>query len=189
MTTIDWNNIKRPAASANTAPKLPAGAYICKIVDAQISENDIGIKIKFNIDIAKGEFAGHFQDYFDKKGEWNFNAVFTRYMIKEDVIDVYTKPFDDFLKILETCNPTYEHIPGNNTNQYKNLYCGFTFGEEEYKDKFGAIRTAVRVKFPCSIKAIREGKAKPPEPKKYHEDIQEKLTNMPDIPDEDLPFL
>ena len=165
--------------------KLAAGAYICQIIKAELDQNEIGIKLKLYVDIAKGEYKDYFKKIYEKRNEWSFNAVFTRYIVKNGELQ---KSFQDLIKHLETSNPTFEYDENNLTvAQFRDLYCGFIFGAEEYKDSFGAIRSSVKVKFSCTTKAVKDGNIKTPPIKKYVEELPD-LENIPEIPDEDVPF-
>ena len=50
--------------------KLPAGGYVCKILNVKVDKTSGGsLYIKLQIDVSEGEYAGHFQRrYLDDAG-------------------------------------------------------------------------------------------------------------------------
>ena len=100
-------------------------------------------KLRLYVDIVKGDYKGWFKRIYEKRGEWSFNAIFTRYIVKDGVIK---KSFQDLIKDLEKSNPQFTFdFKELDAAQFKNLFCGFTFGEEEYLDKNNFTRTSVSI--------------------------------------------
>ena len=165
VSNLDLSRFQKESDEKVTAEaiKLEAGAYVCKILKAEIEEIDgDNAKLRLYVDIVKGDYKGWFKRIYEKRGEWSFNAIFTRYIVKDGVIK---KSFQDLIKDLEKSNPQFTFdFKELDAAQFKNLFCGFTFGEEEYLDKNNFTRTSVRVKFSASVDKVMKGKVKTPPP-------------------------
>ena len=76
----DWDNVK----AFGQSQKLPKGAYICKIMGAEVIWNGDGIKVSY--DIAEGDYKDFFaNDYRNQTGEDRFwKGSFVLYVPKED---------------------------------------------------------------------------------------------------------
>lgn len=185
MASINLSGFSK--SSDAPSQKLPAGAYICKIIKADVENSERGEKIKLFIDIAQGDFTDYFKNIYLKRNSWPFNATFTRYIKKDGL---YPDSFKNLIKCIEQSNPEVILMNKNETElpleRLTGLLCGFSFGEEEYKDSMNIIRTACKVKFPHSVKSVRDGKIKPLPLKKLEPD---NIPPEPDIDEQDLPFL
>lgn len=186
-----WNFAGYSMPADTQARKLPAGAYICKIIKAEVEDTERGPKLKLYIDIADGDYKDFFKSVYEKRHDvWPFQAVFTRYILKDNG---FSKSFIDVIKHIEAANPlvnidTQKFVP----DILQDLYCGFIFGEEEYKDKMNITRTSCRVKFSAPVKSVKDGKCKVPALRK----LDDKPPDQPqssdfdgvDISDDDVPF-
>ena len=184
----DFSGCAMPADSSPR--KLPPGAYICKIIKAEVEDTERGPKLKLFIDIADGDFTDFFRNIYDKRHTWPFNAIFSRYIVKDGV---FSKSYIDLIKHIEDANPlTNIDFSKLVPDILNGLICGFIFGEEEFKDQMNFTRTACKVKFSAPVKKVKEGKCKTPPLKKLDDDqpATQKIFNFggEDIPDDDLPF-
>lgn len=181
---------------------LPPGAYVCQIVDARITNDPLkGCLLSCDIDIVEGEKSFYFHRRLPRTGEWDFNAVFKRYVWKGD--GKPKRSFWDFIDRLEKHNPNFKFDKDDfEPEQLRGLRCGFTFGEREYLASDGQIRTVTCVKFDCDLEKVRQGKVKTPEIEKYdrgllHEKPEPEIVdkqndsaefNGTDVDEMDLPF-
>jgi hypothetical protein len=58
----NWNEIKEPTERRD----LDIVAAVCAIKKAVVQEDDYGAKLCIVFDIAEGEFAGYYQEAFDR---------------------------------------------------------------------------------------------------------------------------
>ena len=158
------------AREASGSPKdLPAGGYICKIVDA-ILNDDAGsgkANIELHVDIAVGEFAGHFQALEDRYGFWGLKGWMS---FKESQIP----------RFQQTCAALCQSNPGLVFNPLagavdidilKGKMIGVVIGKEEY-DKDGDIREKNVVSYFTDVDKIKNNKFKIPKLKKL---VQERI--------------
>ena len=104
----DWDDIK-PAGDERSKPI--AGAYVCKIVKAYGNDE----RIKFNLDIADGEFAGYFSALYDSKAAQNltYNYWGLQFSVPMKFDDpqygnFYKSLFKRFANTLEATNPNFK---------------------------------------------------------------------------------
>lgn len=190
---MNLSNLKsKPKDDGQPGITLIPGAYICKIVNAEVDE--VNKKVKLYIDIAKGQLTGYFKAFNERKGYWNNGGIFVRKVQDgEFLAESYKRLVED----LEHSNPTFEYDTDNVTaDTFIGLYCGFIFGEEEYIDKFGNLRSVVKAKFNISTQKVKDGKFKIP-PKQTVKKPDDALTKAQDIfqaagvdavDDNDVPF-
>lgn len=78
--TKDWDNVK----AFGQSQRLPKGAYICKIMGAEVIWNGDGIKVSY--DIAEGDYKDFYaNDYRGQTGEDRiWKGSFVLYVPKED---------------------------------------------------------------------------------------------------------
>ncbi len=149
--------------------KLPAGGYICKILETHIAVSNYSGRDQLlaYVDIAEGKYSGYFQkQYNDKKQQnnstrWSNNAIFTRYIIDESTNRV-TKALKMFLQSVVKSNEGFSVNPNN--FEHRDLIgkvCGFTFGEREYEYN-GKIYLTTEIKYPYPVEQIRAGEFKVP---------------------------
>ena len=190
---MNLKNLKSKPKSDDPGVTLVPGAYICKIVRCEIDEEKG--KVKLYIDIAKGQLTGYFQVYADHHDhKWNNGGIFTRRIFDGEFL---TNSYESLIVDLEKSNPMFEYDEENVTAEtFEGLYCGFIFGEEEYVDKFGNVRSIVRAKFNIDTQKVKDGKFKIPpkqtvdKDKNFVDKAQElfKATDAEPIDDNDVPF-
>lgn len=191
-----WKWDEATSALPGEFEKLPAGAYVCRIVDAYAGSYDDSDKtiLFINIDIAEGDYAGTFKKKHDQfGGEWPFAAVVRFYM--DDYVDsgkagTAVKKFinglehDNNFKVKENFDPRV--LIGK--------LCAFTFREEEYKKNDGSVQTSVKAYQAQLVEKVRAGQVKTPALKKLKEEKKPEPAPEYDnlvgdeVDDADLPF-
>lgn len=144
-------------------PKLPAGAYVCKIMDVkyQNGENGNSDMIKLQFDISEGEFKDFFKNQYnanpseDKK----YKGIASIYVPKDDGSekDGWTaNTFATWTIGFEASNSGY-HWDWDE-NKWKGLTIGIIFGETGSKIE-GKDIIYTEVRRGCDAQLVREGKA------------------------------
>lgn len=140
--------------------KLPAGGYVCRIINVELGERNNRLQIRAAIDIAEGDYTG----YFARQGrdKWSKSAIFTRYVYDESGRRI-TSALKSLLANIERSNAGFvlEDLSRFNEQSLVGKLCGFTFGEREYEYD-GKICTTTEVKFPTTVDKIRSGDFKVP---------------------------
>lgn len=161
--------------------RLPAGGYICYIVDAEdVPMNDQGkgdyIKIKY--DIAFGDFTNHWSKTEEQAGFWG--GTFIR-SYKEKALGM----FKAFTNALEKSNKDYKW--DWDEKSLKNKAIGLVLGEEEYRKNDGSVGTRLYVRNVKDIQSIKDGKFTVPEKKTIEPDPLAALQDAV-LKDENVPF-
>lgn len=188
LANCGWNEL----AEAGGYKTLPAGGYVCKIVDAQTEMiPKKGWRATFDVDIVEGEYAGFFRERKNSRG-WDFHATFIRYILDEN--NRATQSFWNFVTCLEKQNPNFRFNPNEKFDivNFRGLTCGFIFGEYEYPYN-GEIKVSVKLKFPELADNIRAGKFKIPPLEKYRPkekpvDDYSKEFDGENVHKDDMPF-
>lgn len=192
LKNFGWDEVE---ASEGGFVKLPVGGYVCKIVNAVTEPlKGKGLRLTADVDIAEGEFANYFSQNKLKDGRWSFNAQFMRYVVGAD--RKVTPAFKGFMKRLEKENPNFRFNESDfDAQQFINLICGFTFGEREYLDKDGNLRTSVTIRYPESVDKIRVGDFKippieklPPDKRPAEKTSDEDFGDVELVSDDQMPF-
>lgn len=172
---------------AGEVKRLPAGIYGVKITNViDVPEKEY---LEVYCDITKGEFA----NYFKLLTESGFKD-------SSKCIRSYTKNalafFKGFITAVEKTNPGYHWDWDEKKLIGKNVMA--VFGEEEYLDKDGNVKTSVKVVEFRSLEAFQKGLIKVPELKKLptiesmmsetKEEPQLNPGSMQVISDDELPF-
>lgn len=133
-----FNDFDKTQAYTGGGDKLPAGAYICEIVNAKIEDYSWGQVVVIAFDIAEGEQKDFYKKQFDTntaedkkwKGTYRLNVP------KDDGSqqDAWTKRrFKTFTDALEDSNSGY-HFDWDET-KFKGKLFGATFADTFYKVK------------------------------------------------------
>ena len=176
MKKIDWNNVEE----AKGFEKLPAGAYICGIT--AVEDEPTKEYLKFEADIAEGEFKNYYRNLYEAKGFWGLHFIKS---YKEKAQGFFKK----MLTAFENSNPNFRF--DNDEKILKRKLIGLVIGYEEYEGNDGSIKERVQVVDFISIDDVRKGNFTVPALKKLE---IENLSNyvgtetQSDISDEDLPF-
>ncbi len=82
FTDEQWNANK--AAQPGEFTNLPAGGYVCKIVDSEFTTSKAGNDmLNLKLDIAEGDFANYYQYFFDRFKNWNNNAIYRQLILDQ----------------------------------------------------------------------------------------------------------
>lgn len=196
FTDEQWNANK--AAQPGEFTNLPAGGYVCKIVDSEFTTSKAGNDmLSLKIDIAEGDFAGYFQNFADRFKNWSNNAVYRQLILdsKKNVSGF----FKGLLEIIEDSNPNFTAYAndGVDNSALVGKQIGFIFADEEYQKQNGDIATRAVARFPKTVSDIRDGDFTVPAIKKLDASKVGKNSGQPDIdipsrstppPDFDSPF-
>ena len=156
FTDEQWNANK--AAQPGEFTNLPAGGYVCKIVDSEFTTSKAGNDmLNLKLDVAEGDFANYYQYFFDRFKNWNNNAIYRQLILdqKKNVSGF----FKGLLEIIEDSNPNFTAYANNSvdTNALVGKRIGFVFAEEEYQKQNGDIATRAVARFPKTVSDIRDG--------------------------------
>jgi len=172
------------SARPSSFTDLPAGGYICKIVRPILNDDPSSDKanIALDVDIADGEFAGHFQQLEDRYGFWGLRGWMS---FKAEQLG----NFQQTCVALCNSNPGLQFNPfadgGVDIDILKDKLIGVVIGKEEYKNNAGDIREKnVVVRF-LEVEKIRTKKFKVPELRKLKEEKEKGWMNISsDVPEE-----
>lgn len=160
------------AAMPGEFVQLPAGGYVCKVFNAEITKSQKGnLMLVLFIDVAEGDFQGHFKaaadrvKNFDPSKQWDNSGIYRQLLFADG--GKIAPFFKGLLTCLEKSNPNLKlNLANFETSVLRGCLCGFVFASEEYTKKNGDIGTRTFAKFPRSVDDIREGKFTVPELKK-----------------------
>lgn len=186
MRALGQEYMNTEASTGGDFERLPAGGYVCRIIEATDypNGNEYSDKPYLNIvyDIAEGEYAQFYSDEWGKENKW-----------AHEVRQYYTQAslgiFKGFLKAVDISNGTaFEAAAETGLDERKlvGLLIGLIIGEEEYESNDGSIKTRLRVRGARPIQNIREGKFKQPELKKLP--VDDTIPATPSLNESDLPF-
>lgn len=151
--------------------RLPAGAYIVKILDASDVPEKEYLRISF--DIAEGEYKGFFAEQFksdNREGKkWPNAGTFIR-SYKEKALPM----LKGFTGAVERSNSNYTWNFDEKT--LKNKLVGLILGDEEFVNSTGKVRTRTYVSSVRSVDSIKSGDYTIPEIKRLE---ATKTTNQP----------
>lgn len=149
---------------------LPAGGYICNIVNAEITKSKAGdpMLVLF-LDIAEGDFKRYFNDITTRARKltpdkrWDNGGIYRQLIYAKDgrVSPFLKGLLAMIIKNNPTCKIRFDHF---DPEFLIGLQLGFVFGAEE-SEYNGKVFTKVFPKFPKDLADIREGNFTVPEPK------------------------
>lgn len=198
----NWNEVKE----FSDRPKLPLGAYVCKVKKAVVQSTDYGDSLCVLFDIVDGEYKGFFQKDFDSSTVDNkkWRGVLRQFLPRDDGSekDEWTKSsFKGLTASFEKSNPGYQWNWDEASLVGKMVGILFRNEEWEYDGKTG---WAVRPFRAISVDSARSGEFTLPKDKplknktvvsSYQENNFNTLVgfvdqNFADLPDDDneLPF-
>lgn len=156
------NNFENVQATTGEFAKLPTGGYICKITLADDvsydKEKDKGDYLKFEYDIAIGEFKDYYKEQYEKFGKFWGGTFFRSY--KEKALGM----FKHFIECVEKSNAGFVWTWDEKTLMGKVV--GLVLAEEEYENNNGEIKTRLYVAQVKTVEEIKNGDFKVPELKK-----------------------
>lgn len=192
-----FNDYEQTKAYADI-PQLPKGAYICKILGAEVCENSKGQYVKLSCDIIEGEFKNFYmndwknQQTEDKK--WHCNYLLNVPNDDGSEQDGWTKRrFKTVITALEESNPGY-HFDWDE-KKLKDKIFGGLFNLREYEDSQGNIKEATNLAQVTTTEAVKAGTYKLPADKKLNKSSAPTSAAVPgfmsvndNLEDEGLPF-
>ena len=190
----NWENVQ----AQKDFTELPAGAYICKIMGAEIKSytsqsGDTFEKLEVSIDIAEGDFENYYADNYRSQSEpKKWKGVLRYYVPSEDGSekDEWSKRvFKGFTEALESSNQAYRWEWDERTLKGKKIGVIFRREEWSYNGKTGWRTAPLRA---IDTTDAATGNFRVPADKPLAKSVQSELpvpNNFVDVGDEeDLPF-
>lgn len=143
----------------NGFEKLPAGAYVARIVDVE----DVPEREYLNVvyDIAEGPHKGHYSDDWGQRNPWAHRFV-------RSYKEAAQGMFRAFLSRLEESNAGFDVARWQercDEREFVGLYLGIVLQTEQYTSNKGEDRERLDVVGVYSVRDIRNGDYKMPAPK------------------------
>lgn len=173
---------------------LPAGGYICKILNAEETESRNGkpmLKVSFDID--EGEYKGYFRDLFKGWKEssddpatvkWPFTG--TKWVMFYNSEGKTNRDFKSFCTALEDSGTKVWINDTFDVNGLRGATLGLIFRREEHEYNNARSWRTVPVGF-RSVKTIEDGNFNIPEDKPLPEPVLTETDSFSAL-EEDLPF-
>lgn len=185
----DYDSVK-----VGEARILPAGGYICKILNAEETESRNGKPmLKVFFDISEGEFAGYFKDLYNgwksssddpQSVKWPFTG--TKWVMFYNSEGKTNRDFKSFCTALEDSGTKVWINDTFDVNGLRGATLGLIFRREEHEYNNARSWRTVPVGF-RSVKTIEEGSFNIPEDKPLPEKVLTETDSFTAL-DEDLPF-
>lgn len=167
----NWDN--KPTVDPGDFVPMPAGGYVCKILDANFGKSKASGNemLILKIDVAEGDFTNNFTNTVARFNQENWpNAATYRQMLFDKQGDADSR-FKGLIRILQECNPGFvANIDDFDEKVLVGKMCGFVFGDEEYPKQDGSIGIRAAVRTPKILDDIRKGNFKIPPLKKLDAD-------------------
>ena len=153
--TAGWESAQ---AYDGTYRKLPPGGYVCVIKDARVEAGQYGEQMIVALDVCEGEYAGFFGDLYEAKRKapgaaLKWPCVYYQSLLNRD--GVTNGFFKGLITSVERSNVGYVWSWDERTLKGKKV--GFVFGEEDWMDSNGNVRTSTKPKTARDVKAILDG--------------------------------
>lgn len=136
MKSINLTDVKE----ATESKRLPAGVYLCVILDVEDVTDKEYLKVTY--DIMRGEYAGHFNTIRKEHPDWSWVGAYVK-SYKPKALPMFKR----FCTAVTKSNPGYVFDGQINTDE-KTLIgkgIGLVLGEEEYYGNDGEKRTRLYV--------------------------------------------
>lgn len=182
--------------------QLPAGCYVCKIIDAKQDQYNEHDRFIMQFDIDEGEYKGFYQKQYNqaKKMDPNFKYKGEH---RQNMDGTGLPFFKGLITSIEKSNSDFS-FPFGQKNNEKTLVgkrFGAVMGREEFLASDGKKRMATKIVWVRSIDGLKD--AKVPEDKLLEENAgpapsqslqygsadKDGFVNIPDGIDEELPFM
>lgn len=165
------NGIQEKTYGGNSFAPLPAGGYVCRILDVKVDQTQKGnTYIKLRFDVAEGEYSGHFQKRYNADAnsqygqKWKgiykiflpiFNGDNDKYM---NAIALYKGQINTIARSNNIQEPNIE--AGYDPDIFKGCTVGILFRDAEYNcNKY------TEPAFLCETQKIRSGDYEVPAPR------------------------
>lgn len=151
----NWDNVQ----VFSDRPKLPVGAYVCRIKKAVVQNSDYGDQLCILFDIEDGEYAGFYANEFksNQREDKKWKGVLRQFLPKDDGSekDEWTKSsFKGLITSIESSNRGYQWNWDENSLAGKEIGIIFRNEEWEYEGKTG---WAVRPFRATSVDTVQDG--------------------------------
>ena len=128
----NWDDVRE----FGDRPKLPVGAYVCKVKQAVVQSTDYGDQLCVLFDIVDGEYAGFYQDDFDanQRQDRKWKGVLRQFIPKDDGSekDEWTKSaFKGMVTAFENSNRGF--VWNWNEKELAGKEVGIIFRNEEWE--------------------------------------------------------
>lgn len=166
--------------SADNFKKLIPGGYVCKIMKVENDEKQE--YLKFEYDIAEGNFKDHYMNLYSAMGFWGGKFV-------KSYANKALPYFKSFIEAVMSTNRGYVWNDDERTLVNKGI--GLVLGEREYKANDGSVKIQLYVAEIIAVKDIRDGSFTIPELKPLTADNGNKTlfgSLKPIDTKEELPF-
>lgn len=154
----DFDNVQE----FTNVPQLPPGGYICRIIGVQetTAKSSGAAMLKIGVDIAEGEFKGHFQRLFDSdnRSDKKWRAVVNQLVYAPDGSNTTNRGFKTFVTSVQKSNNGFQVQWGNNFAPcFKGRLVGVVFRREGWIDDNGEVRFTTKPAWFHSVDEIRKG--------------------------------
>lgn len=134
----NWNEVQE----FTDRQKLPLGAYVCKVKQAKVVDNDYGSQLAILFDISEGEYAGFFnKDYASNTAQdKKWRGLLRVWLPKDDGTDndeMTKRSFKGMTTSFEKSNPGYQWDWNESSLVGKTVGILFRNEEWEYNGKNG----------------------------------------------------
>ena len=188
----NWNEVQE----FSDRQKLPLGAYVCKVKQAKVVDNDYGSQLAILFDITEGEYAGFFQkDYASNTAQdKKWRGLLRVWLPKDDGSDndeMTKRSFKGMTTSFEKSNPGYQWDWNENSLVGKTIGILFRNEEWEYNGKSG---WAVRPFRAISADTVRDEEYTLPKDKPLKNkqntasSYQNSNNGYMEVEDDELPF-
>lgn len=159
----NWDDVRE----FSDRPKLPVGAYVCKVRQAVVQSMDCGDQLCILFDIVDGEYAGYYQADFDanQQQDKKWKGVLRQFIPKDDGSekDEWTKSaFKGMVTAFENSNRGF--VWNWNEKDLAGKEVGIIFRNEEWEYN-GKTGWAVRPFRATSVDNVADGNYRIPDDK------------------------
>ena len=189
----NWDNVQE----MGEREKLPLGAYVCKVKQVRVQDNDYGSQLAVLYDITEGDYKGYYDADFkaNQNPDKKWKGLLRVWLPKDDGSDrdeTTKRIFKGFVSTFERCNPGYTWDWNENSLVGKTVGILYRNEEWDYNGKHGWAARPFRV---ISTDAVREGTYTIPKDKPLNNSsasVKPTHANVPagytEVEDDDLPF-
>lgn len=157
-----------PKENGGSPKKLPAGGYICRIMNAKVENaKTSGLPmVVAQFDICEGEYSNFFHDKYKNDVAFRPNSNYQG-VVRIPAVDAEGKArrgFNSFCGAVEKSNDI--KLPTEDVaflNALKGAVVGIIFGREEVKFSDGRTAMITKPKFYCSTESIESGNYRVPD--------------------------
>lgn len=182
------------AYNGSSAPALPAGGHVCKILGAKLDKARSGAEmLVIAFEIQEGsEYDGYYaklhERYTRNRPDAKWPGMFRSSIITRD--GKTNSFFKGLITAIEESNTGYSFKgAGCEEATLKGKMVAFNFGEEEWRKNDGTIGVDVKPFYAISVKHAREGIEPPPRknlPQNAHN--AQRAPEFTEVQDDELPF-